>query len=56
MFAAFSASSTVAEQRRRRSCAFADETWTAGTSGKKLGSVYSMPITSATAMTMFQSG
>ena len=52
MFAAFSVSSIVASTVPSI-FTFADETWTAGTSGKKLGSVYSAPIASATAITMY---
>jgi len=56
MFAAFSVSSTVPSSAVS-TFAFADDTWTAGTSGKKFGSVYSAPTSRATAMTMyFQSG
>ncbi len=56
MPAALSVSSTV-PSTELSIFALADDTCTAGTSGKKLGSVYRMPITSATAMTMyFQSG
>jgi hypothetical protein len=37
--------------------AFDDDTWTAGTSGKKFGIVKTMPVSSATAMiTYFQIG
>ena len=49
--------STAVEQDLEMTVAFDVETWTAGTSGKKLGSVYRRPIASARAMTTyFQSG
>ena len=56
MFAAFSVSSMVPSSAAS-TFTFADDTCTAGTSGKRFGSAYSAPTRSATAMTMyFQSG